>query len=146
MHDRGFKRWVVLGVLASASWLATACGSLPQQPGNESFSPGFVREPGPMQGGFNGTIKDNPTSIDPRTPEAQGTPGRSLAYDPGERAVRKQQGELGLGGSGSTVEGQGPELRMIEPINEKPASMSIPGERLEPMGAKARPRPGSGRR
>lgn len=128
MHDRGFKRWVVLGALASASWLASACGVLPQQAGNDSYAPGFVRAPSPRAGGFNGTIKDIPTSIDPRTLQAQGTQNRSLPYDPGELALLKRQGELGVGGSGSTVEGQGPELEQIEPMNEKPASLSVPGE------------------
>jgi hypothetical protein len=144
MHDRGFKRWVVLGALASASWLASACGALPQQAGNDSFSPGFVRGPSPQEGSFNGTIRDIPTSIDPRTPQAQGTPNRSLAYDSGELALLKQSGELGLGGSGSTVEGQGPEMKQIEPVNEKPASLTIPGETQEPAGAN-KPLPQNGR-
>ncbi|MFL5359169.1 hypothetical protein [Archangium sp.] len=144
MHDRGFKRWVVLGALASASWLASACGALPQQAGNDSFSPGFVRGSSPQESGNNGTIKDLPTSIDPRTPQAQGTPNRSLPYDPGEMALLKQSGELGLGGSGSTVEGQGPEMKQIEPANDKPAAESVPGETLEPAGAN-KPLPRNGR-
>lgn len=90
-----------MGALVSASWLVTACGVLPQQAGNESYEPGFVRR-GPAQAGYNGTIQDIPTSIDPRTPRTQGTPGRSLALDAGERALREQQ--QGLGGSGA---GQG---------------------------------------
>lgn len=140
MHDRGFKRWVVLGALASASWLASACGVLPQQAGNDSFSPGFVRDPSPTKGGFNGTIKENPTSIDPRTPQAQGTQNRSLPYDPGQLAVLKQQGEAGVGGSGSPVQGQSPEMKMLEPANDKPASLSVPGATLETPGANTKPR------
>jgi hypothetical protein len=144
MHERGFKRWVVLGALASASWLASACGALPQQAGNSSYSPGFVRGTSPLEGGYNGTIKDIPDSIDPRTLQAQGTQSRSLAFDLGARALLKQQAELGVGGSGSTVEGQGPEPRMIGPLNDKPAALSIPGETLEPPGAK-KPQPVNGR-
>ncbi|QRK10922.1 hypothetical protein JQX13_13115 [Archangium violaceum] len=100
MHDSGSRRWRVAGVLVSASWLVTACGVLPQNPGNESYSPGSPR--GPEQAGYNGTIQDIPTSIDPRTPEAAGTPGRSLAMDPGERALLESRG-TGGGGQGEDV-------------------------------------------
>jgi hypothetical protein len=105
MHDSGFKRWVVLGALASASRLVSACGVLPQQGDTFEVSPGFARSP--EQTGYNGTIRDIHTSIDPRTPEAQGTPGRSLPMDPGERALWEAQ--RGLGGSGSTPPAPGPE-------------------------------------
>jgi hypothetical protein len=104
MRDSGFKRWVVLGVLVSASGWVAACGLLPQQPGNESYAPGFDRSP--ELSGYNGTIQDLPTSIDPRTPETSGTPGRSLAMDPGERALLESRG---MGGSGSTPPAQGSE-------------------------------------
>jgi hypothetical protein len=90
-----------MGVLVSAAWLMTACNSLPQQPGNESYRPGFVRDP--AQSGYNGTIKDLRSSIDPRTPDKEGTPGRSLPMDVGEQALMEQQ--QGLGGSGA---GAGP--------------------------------------
>jgi hypothetical protein len=149
MHDSGFKRWVVLGALASASWLVSACGVLPQQPGNETFSPGFVRDP--AQAGYNGTIRDIPTSIDPRTPEKDGTPGRSLMMDPGEQALMGPQG--GLGGSGSTPPAPGPEGgplydqlgaegSIIAPSNEVPAALSVGNDRPTnpnaPGGAPAR--------
>ena len=73
MHDSGFKRWMVLGALASASWLVSACGALPQQGNTYAVAPGFVRPA--EQAGYNGTIRDIPTSIDPRTPEADGVHG-----------------------------------------------------------------------
>lgn len=105
MHD-GFKRWIRLGALAAASGWMVACGALPQQAGNESYNPGFVRSP--EQAGYNGTIQDIPTSIDPRTPEAQGTPGRSLLLDPGERALLEALGE-GSRDDGSIYGGSGSE-------------------------------------
>lgn len=99
MHDSGWRRWRMWGALVPASWLVTACGVLPQNAGNESYHPGFVRE-GPAQAGYNGTIQQLPTSIDPRTPEKAGTSGRSLPMDLGERALREQQGKGGSGGLG----------------------------------------------
>jgi len=137
MHDSGFKRWVVLGALASASWLVTACGALPKQGDTYEVAPGFARSP--AQTGYNGTIRDIPTSIDPRTPEAQGTPGRSLLLDPGERALLEAQGSA-MGGSGSTPPAPGPEGgplyeelgaqgSSIAPSNEVPAAQSVGNDR-----------------
>lgn len=105
MHDSGFKRWMVWGALASASWLVAACGVLPQSGDTYVVAPGFTRSP--ELTGYNGTIKDIPTSIDPRTAEAKGTPGRSLLLDPGEQALLESQGAMG--GSGSTPPAPGPE-------------------------------------
>ena len=135
MHDRGFKRWVVLGALASASWLFPACQSA-QQPGNSfEVEPGFKRSP--ELSGYNGTIQDIHSSIDPRTPEAQGTPGRSLFLDPGERALLEAQGGA-MGGSGSTPPAPGPEGgplydelgaagSIIAPSRELPAALGNVG-------------------
>ncbi|MFE8602673.1 hypothetical protein [Archangium violaceum] len=136
MHDSGFKRWMVWGVLASASWLVSACGTLPQQ-GTYEVAPGFARSP--AQSGYNGTIQDNPTSIDPRTPEAQGTQGRSLRMDLGERALLEAQGGA-MGGSGVTpsapAPGGGPlyeelgaEGNAIAPSNEVPSSQGVGNDR-----------------
>jgi hypothetical protein len=150
MHDSGFKRWVVLGALASATWLVSACESA-QQPGNTyEVAPGFTRRAD--QTGYNGTIRDIPTSIDPRTPEAQGTPGRSLLLDPGERALLDAQGGA-MGGSGSTPPAPGPEGgplydelgaegSVIAPSNEVPAAQGVGNDRPTnpntPGGAPAR--------
>ena len=142
MHDSGFRRWVVMGVLASASWLVAACGALPQQPGNESFAPGGERTP--AQTGYNGTIKDIPTSIDPRTPEKEGTTGRSLAMDNGERALLEQQGMGGSGpaaiyypGRGPAYEGMGAHGSLYDPTRQRPAAESIPGQATERSGVNA---------
>ncbi|QRN98678.1 hypothetical protein JRI60_06425 [Archangium violaceum] len=144
MHDGGFKRWVVCGVLASASWLVSACGVLPQQAGNSSYEPGFVRSP--AQSGYNGTIKDIPTSIDPRTPQTEGTPGRSLAMDVGERALRQQQGQEGVGGGGpAPVPGSpmykelGAEGGALRPSRELPDAQVPPTKSSEPSSPDTRP-------
>ncbi|HEX5754455.1 MAG TPA: hypothetical protein VFZ09_50190 [Archangium sp.] len=151
MHDSGFRRWVVMGALASASWLVSACGALPQQGNTYEVAPGFARTP--QLSGYNGTIQDNPTSIDPRTPEAQGTPGRSLRMDPGERALLQSQGGAAMGGSGSTPPAPGPaggplyeelgaEGSAIAPSNDVPAAQGVGNDRPTnpntPGGAPAR--------
>jgi hypothetical protein len=152
MHDRRFKRWVVVGVLASASWLGAACGKLPQNAGNESYNVGFERSPEQTQALYNGTIKDIPTSIDPRTPDKAGTPGRSVAMDPGEQALLEMRGEA-VGGSGSTPPAPGPEGGVqyeglgsmgsaIAPSREFPAALGMDNDRPTnpnaPGGAPAR--------
>ncbi|WP_257453459.1 hypothetical protein [Archangium lipolyticum] len=144
MHDRGFRRWVVLGALTSASWLVAACGLLPQQPGNDSFEPGQVRDP--ALAGYNGTIKDIPTSIDPRTPQTDGTQGRSLLMDSGERALREQRGEEGVGGGGpAPVPGsplymnQGAQGGALRPSRELPAAQVPPMKSSEPSSPDSRP-------
>ncbi len=140
MHESGFRRWVVWGALVSASWLMPACGLLPQQPGNESYSPGFARNP--AQAGYNGTIKDLGSSIDPRTPQTEGTPGRSLLMDAGERALfEQQQGRGGSGPASTSSPESGPlypelgaEGGLGDPTRKRPAAQSIPGQ-TEPSGA-----------
>jgi hypothetical protein len=135
MHDGGFRRWVMWGALASAAWLVSACGALPQNSGNETFRPGQARDP--AQAGYNGTIKDIPTSIDPRTPEKDGTPGRSLALDLGERALREQQGQGGSGQASGSLE-QGAQGSLYTPTRQEPAAQSIPGKSDRPA---ATPKP-----
>jgi hypothetical protein len=152
MHDRRLKRWVVLGVLASASGWMAACGKLPQQPGNESYNPGFERSPEQTRALYNGTIQDIPTSIDPRTPDKAGTPGRSLAMDPGEQALIEMRGGA-VGGSGTVPPAPGPEGgvqyeelgsmgSVIAPSREFPAAQGMENDRPTnpntPGGAPAR--------
>jgi hypothetical protein len=138
MHN-GFKRWVVVGALVSASWWVAACGVLPQQAGNSSYAPGSAQVQNPAHAGYNGTIKDIPTSIDPRTPKTSGTPGRSLAMDPGERALLESRG-MGGSGSSSTPPAPGPEGgpqyeelgaegSIIAPSRELPAAQGMENDR-----------------
>jgi hypothetical protein len=104
MHDSGFRSrrgWMMWGVLAVAS-LGSACGVLPRQ-GSEfeqvyEVAPGTPRSAEVFQP--NRTIQHLPTSIDPRTPEAMGTPGRSLRMDRGEQALLERYGERAHGGAG----------------------------------------------
>jgi hypothetical protein len=121
-----------------------ACGALPQQPGNDSYEPGLVR--GPAQAGYNGTIRDLPTSIDPRTPRTDGMSGRSLPMDLGERALRQQQGETGTGGGGPApipgspmYMGLGAYGGALRPSRELPAAQVPPMKSSEPSSPDARP-------
>jgi hypothetical protein len=135
MHDSSLRRRVVVGAaLTVVAWLAPACGRLPQQPGNESYRAGFVRS-SPLQEGYNGTIKQIPTSIDPRTPQTEGTPGRSLVMDAGERALLEAQ-RRGVGGSGAGpqyeplgAEGSGVEPSLEAPAEERGTVGGGPGQR-----------------
>lgn len=141
MYERGFRsrRGWVLGALASAS-LLSACGILPEeQQGEYVIPPGTPR--GVEELGYNETIEDLPTSIDPRTPEAMGTPGRSLREDLGERALREEREAAAIGGAGEDVEM--PEHRVI-------SADDLPGVGDEAMyggsgapGAAALPRQGT---
>jgi hypothetical protein len=133
MHDNGFRRWVMLGALAAASWQVAACGVLPEYPGNETYRPGLVRSP--AQSGYNGTIQDIPTSIDPRTPQTAGAQGRSLRMDPGQRALLEQQGQggSGLGGTASQQPGAGGSL--YTPTRQEPATQTLPGKIDRPSAA-----------
>jgi hypothetical protein len=144
MHKSGLSRWVLRGVLVSAAVGAMACSRLPQQAGNASFRPGFAR--GPEMPLYNGTIADIPSSIDPRTPQTEGTPNRSLMMDRGQMAMLSPQlrGE-GIGGSGmpaplpsetafTTVGTMG---AVIAPSNQLPAAMTLPMSDNGPVGGRA---------
>ncbi len=114
MHDSGFRsrRGWVLGALASAT-LLSACGFVPKaQEGEYAIPPGMPRTLQEL--GYHETIQELPTSIDPRTPETMGTPGRSLREDLGERALREQtqMEEQAIGGAG----------------HEAPMKLGIPGQ------------------
>lgn len=137
--SKGFK-WMVWGVVTSAAMGMVGCGWLPQQPGNDSYHPGFARGPD-MPLYSNGTIEDHPTSIDPRTPDKQGAQERSLMMDPGERVLMEQRGvyeQMGTGGSGpAPAPGSSPYLGLgaagsvIVPSNQAPTSQSLPANNLE---------------
>jgi hypothetical protein len=53
--------------------------------------------------GYNGTIRDIGSSIDPRTPENEGTPDRSLSED--LAWTRLRQSMQGVGGGGAALGG-----------------------------------------
>ncbi len=123
MRHTGFRGWIGrVAVLA----LGVGCGGLPQTGGErptdpqENFfgTPVDTRSPEfssryqyPVDEGYNGTIADLGSSIDPRTPEAAGTPGRSRRQDitgyMGPEATERETGP-GFGGSGSAGQGEGP--------------------------------------
>ena len=143
MHNSGLRRWVGRGVLVAAAWALSACGVLPQQAGNDTFQPGFTR--GPDMPLYNGTIEQNPTSIDPRTPAKAGTEGRSLAMDRGQQALLNQElGGEGVGGSGMvfvparpSYESLGAAGSVISPSNQLPAAQSLPVVDPGPVGGRS---------
>jgi hypothetical protein len=106
-----------LGGLASAVLLSTGCGRLPDTGGRragdppEDFFGGVVGTPSTEElsryhysadRGFNGTIAQLGSSIDPRTPETEGTPGRSRMEDvTGWIGPERVVTPLGIGGSGN---------------------------------------------
>jgi hypothetical protein len=144
MRQNNSRKWMTWGVLAAAVGLLGGCTKLPQGAGNGTYHKGFVR--GPDMPLYNGTIADIPTSIDPRTPDKQGTPNNSLAMDPGERALLEQRegrkitsGVGGYGGSGpaptpgmTPYKSLGAEGSMIAPSSQLPASQSLIGTETEP--------------
>lgn len=116
MNFSGLRRWVGLGALAAAALVGAACGEIPRTGGNDPREPrenifGAPREPiARIQArqlatdrGYNGTIADLGSSIDPRTAEKAGVQGRSLPEDLAWQPAGKRPGEEGVGGSGAEV-------------------------------------------
>lgn len=128
MRHSGFRRWMWLGGLASAVLLSVGCRELPNSGGEPLRNdPPLNIFGGPVRNvpkdfyrqyqvnadrGYNGTIQDLGSSIDPRTPEKMGTPGRSLMEDVTGymgRGVTELGGNeaptsQGIGGSGTAGE------------------------------------------
>jgi hypothetical protein len=117
MRQSGFRAWKVLSGLAAVALLGVGCGRLPEsgaveQPGSpKNF---FATKPrGVPQGqfhvspdrGYNGTIQQLGSSIDPRTPETMGMQGNSRLVDVTGRPAPSTQ--LGTGGSGRAGEPEG---------------------------------------
>lgn len=115
MKFKSLWKWGGVGALSSAALLGVACGVVPEMGGDqpdklsENFF-GAIRHPVEeirehqltTNRGYNGTIKDLGSSIDPRTPETAGTPGRSLPEDLAWRMVGVPQGgQEATGGAGS---------------------------------------------
>jgi hypothetical protein len=115
MRQRGFRGWKVFGGLAAVTLLGVGCGRLPRTGGDRPDDPKenflgtkrrhvppdyYSRFQYPSDRGYNGTIQTIGSSIDPRTAEKQGTPGRSRVLDVTGRPAPAEP-ELGIGGSGS---------------------------------------------
>jgi hypothetical protein len=129
-----------LGGVASAVLLSVGCGRMMQTGGSDpmespqSFFGALEREARggdlaqfhyPSDRGYNGTIADLGSSIDPRTPEKAGTQGRSRMVDmtgylgkPDLVAkAREARMSQAIGGSGS--EGQAPDSSKQGPSGGK---------------------------
>ena len=149
MHDSGWRRLRMWGVLVAASGMALACNALPRNPGEYVIPP--TQERTPEQLGYNGTIQDIPTSIDPRTPEKDGAMGRSLPVDLGSQRMEGTGSGTGgmaedsaaYGGSGEVgspqkptrespsgsphTDGQEPDARMDAPGNQQSGNQQRSG-------------------
>ncbi|MFL5348325.1 MAG: hypothetical protein ACJ8AT_26315 [Hyalangium sp.] len=116
MRQSGFRAWKALGGLAAVALLGVGCGKLPTTGGRRPDDPpqsilatevrhepaGFYQrfQYSPDRG-YNGTIAQLGSSIDPRTPEKQGVLNRSLPVDvTGRPAPSTSESALGIGGSG----------------------------------------------
>jgi hypothetical protein len=116
MKFSGLRRWVGLAALASGALVGAACGVAPRMGGEDAREPprdffGVNRE-SPEQRearqlardrGYNGTIQDIGSSIDPRTPDKEGVRDRSLPADLAWQRMGQRQNQQGLGGSGSNM-------------------------------------------
>lgn len=116
MRQSGFRAWKALGGLVAVALLGVGCGELPMTGGRRPNDPPqsviatevhhvpsdfYQRFQYSPDRGYNGTIADIGSSIDPRTPEKQGVPNRSRQVDvTGRPAPSTSESELGIGGSG----------------------------------------------
>jgi hypothetical protein len=118
MRQSGFRAWKVFGGLAAAALLSVGCGYLPETGGHRPDDPprdffggrvgglteaDYDKHQYPSDRGYNGTIQQVGSSIDPRTPEAAGTLGNSRLVDVTGRPAPAEP-ELGIGGSGGVGE------------------------------------------
>lgn len=115
MNHRGFRGWKWLGGLATVALLGAGCGLLPVSGGRHADDPRsdffgglkrnvpddyYSRTQADRYRGFNGTIAQLGSSIDPRTPEKEGTPGRSLQQEVSGWTPVGDGWEQGIGGYG----------------------------------------------
>lgn len=116
MKFSGLRRWLGLGALAAAALVGSACGEIPRTGGEDPREPrenlfGAPHEPAERiharqlatDRGYNGTIADLGSSIDPRTSEKAGVQGRSLPEDLAWKRAGKHPAQEGVGGSGAEV-------------------------------------------
>jgi hypothetical protein len=114
MRQSGFRAWKVFGGLVAAALLSVGCGRLPDSGGQHPDSPpedffgGRVDRLSPevyerahvsADRGYNGTIQQLGSSIDPRTQQNLGQQGNSRQVDVTGRPAPRAP-ELGIGGSG----------------------------------------------
>ncbi|WP_426755180.1 hypothetical protein [Myxococcus sp. Y35] len=120
MRERNFRRWGSAVALAAGTVLAVGCGPLPETGGRQPDEPrgSFVAQRGdqaeamknmeggntnaalppwtmPSNRGYNGTIAQIGSSIDPRTAQKDGTQGRSLLDDAGNMMQDRYAAEGG---------------------------------------------------
>jgi hypothetical protein len=118
MRQSGFRAWRVFGGLAAVALLGVGCGYLPMTGGKRPEDPphGFwgnekhnvppdfyTRAQYSADRGYNSTIAEVGSSIDPRTPEKSGTFGRSRAVDMTGWSPPESPAQ-GTGGSGRAGE------------------------------------------
>lgn len=108
MRQSGFRAWKVFGGLAVVL-LGVGCRYLPETGGGDPQSGprtfiGTFKEPHHVSAnrGYNGTIQQIGSSIDPRTPETEGMRNNSRLVDVTGRPAPSTQ--LGTGGSGRAGE------------------------------------------
>ncbi len=129
MHERSFRRWGQAAALAMGLLLGAGCGGLPEMGGkmpNESRGNAFAQRGDQaealrnMEGGtntqqlppwtmtagrgYNATIRQIGSSIDPRTPQTDGKQNNSLWDDPGKMM---QDRYSSLGGAAYSPASQG---------------------------------------
>jgi hypothetical protein len=118
MRQSGFRAWKVFGGLAAVALLGVGCGYLPTTGGKRPEDPAqgfwgnekkhvppdfYSRAWYSSDRGYNGTIAQVGSSIDPRTPEKSGTFGQSRAADMTGWSPPESPAQ-GIGGSGRAGE------------------------------------------
>jgi hypothetical protein len=141
MRERSWRRWSQASVVAVGMLLGAGCGGLPEtggkQPGQERgnvFAQRLDQAPAlknmeggeqkeqlppwtmPAGRGYNGTIRQIGSSIDPRTPQTDGQQAASVWDDPGKMMQDRYSGRggatyspttEGLGGEDGAEQGNG---------------------------------------
>jgi hypothetical protein len=118
MNRKGIRRWVGMGGAVTALLLSVGCGRLPESGGAQPDAPRLSFFKSELHSvptsvyhdyqlsrdrGFNGTIADIGSSIDPRTPQKEGSPERTRLVDVTGRPAPSTplSGAMGPGTGGS---------------------------------------------
>jgi hypothetical protein len=125
MNCKSIRGWMGLGGLVTATVLSVGCGRLPESGGAQPDAPKLSFFKGELHSvppsvysdyqlsrdrGFNGTIADVGSSIDPRTPQAEGMPERTRLVDVTGRPAPSTPLSAtleGTGGSGNAGHAEG---------------------------------------